>query len=315
MIQHIDRLCAGYGDAQVAEPSDVGVVAQASFEEYLSVPGTPEADYNFFRDRWTFGTCSWVLDNQGFKDWAEDTSSDPRVLWIHGNAASGKSILSSFIIDHLTQRGFPCSYFFVRFTDHKKRGLSGILRSLACQMARSVPVYGNQLRCLQDAATDLKTADARNVWQWLYRQSLFQLDISEPLFLVVDGVDEAENPASILRLLTDLHLCRIPLRVLIVSRKTHEISSGFQRLEKQVHVDAIPVEGNQDDIRSYIANEMDIAGDESYRDEITSQLLQRAQGNFLWIHLAVQKINNCHTKLSVENALQDLPSGMGALYD
>jgi len=168
---------------------------------------------------------------------------------------------------------------------------------------------------LEAAATDLKTADAWNIWQWLYKQALFQLNIPERLFLVVDGVDEAENPGSIIRFLADLHLTRLPLRVLLVSRKTHEISSGFQRLAKQVDVETIRAEGNQNDIRSYIDNEMDIAGDGCYRDEVTSQLLHRAQGNFLWIHLAVQKINTCHTKLAVDNALQDLPSGMTALYD
>lgn len=77
----------------------------------------------------------------------------------------------------------------------------------------------------------------------------------------------------------------------------------------------IPTEGNPDDMREYITDEMDIAGDQAYRNEVTSQLLQRAQGNFLWIHLAVQKINTCHTKLSVESALRDLPAGMGHLYD
>ena len=77
-------------------------------------------------------------------------------------------------------------------------------------------------------------------------------------------------------------------------------------------VESIP---HEDDIASYIDEEMDIAGDESYRGEIASQLLQRAQGNFLWVHLAVEKINYCYTKHAVEKALQDLPAGMGALYD
>ncbi|KAH0558952.1 hypothetical protein GP486_004423 [Trichoglossum hirsutum] len=286
-----------------------------NFGEYLSVSGSPDRDYNFFRDRWTSGTCNWILSHIAFTGWLEDTHCKSRVLWLNGNAASGKSILSSFVIDHLVQLGLPCSYFFIRFADQKKRALSMILRSLACQLAYSIPAYADKLLLLEAAATDLKTADFRNIWQWLYKQSLFPLDISYPLYWVIDGVDEADSPGSVLKLLSELHLTTIPIRVLIVSRKTHEISSAFQKLGKQVHMEAIRTEGNQDDFRCYVNQEMDIAGEDSYREEVTAQILERARGNFLWVHLAVQKINKCHTKVDVGDALKDLPPGMEALYN
>jgi hypothetical protein len=60
---------------------------------------------------------------------------------------------------------------------------------------------------------------------------------------------------------------------------------------------------------------MDVAGEDSYREEAAGQLLQRARGNFLCVHMAVQKINNCHTKAAVEDALKDLPPGMEAIFD
>lgn len=190
-----------------------------------------------------------------------------------------------------------------------------ILRSLACQLAHSTPAYADKLRLLEAAATDLRTADFRNIWQWLYKQTLFQLNINYPLYWVIDAVDEADSPGSVIKLLSELHLTTIPLRILIVSRKTHEISSAFQKVGKQVHMETIRTEGNRNDFRSYIDQEMDIAGEDSYREEVTAQLLERARGNFLWVHLAVQKIINCHTKAAVEDALKDLPPGMEALYD
>ncbi|KFX99172.1 hypothetical protein O988_04014 [Pseudogymnoascus sp. VKM F-3808] len=290
-------------------------ISKLNFEDYLSVPELPDGDYNFFRDRWTIGTCEWILSHRGFTGWLEDTHYNPRILWVHGNAASGKSILSSFVIDHLVQLGLPCHYFFIRFMDKKKRGLSMILRSLACQLARSTSEYADKLRQLEIASTAIKTADFRSLWQWLYRQSLFQLGLDSPLYLIIDGVDEADSPGSVIKLLSDLNLTTIPLRVLIVSRKTHEISSAFQKLGKEIHLETILTEGNRNDFRSYIDREMDVAGGDSYKEEVTTKLLERARGNFLWVHLAVQKINNCHTKIDVENALQQLPSGMEALYD
>ncbi|KAI0529825.1 hypothetical protein GGR58DRAFT_525850 [Xylaria digitata] len=297
------------------EIQNTGSSVQLNLEDYLSIHETPDSDYNFFRDRWVSGTCEWVLDHGAFTGWFEDPHHKPRVLWIHGNAASGKSILSSFIINYLVQRQLPCHYFFIRFLDQKKRNISMVLRSLSCQLANSIPAYARSLSQLEAAITDLKNADYRRIWQWLFKQTLFQLKIRNPVFLIVDGLDEADSPSSIIRLLVELSLTSIPLRILLVSRKTHDISSAFLKLGKQVHVETIRTEGNADDFSSYIRHEMDLAGEDSYLEEVSSKLLDRAKGNFLWLHLAVQKINSCYTRQDVERAMDYLPSGMEALYD
>ncbi|MBE3047105.1 hypothetical protein IMZ48_32200 [Candidatus Bathyarchaeota archaeon] len=41
-------------------------IPEIPLEQLLSVPETPERDYNFFRDRWTQGTCSWILNDTAF---------------------------------------------------------------------------------------------------------------------------------------------------------------------------------------------------------------------------------------------------------
>ncbi|KAL2022188.1 hypothetical protein VTK56DRAFT_6017 [Thermocarpiscus australiensis] len=297
------------------EPSPVRPAA-AEFAEYLSLSESPDADYNFFRDRWTPGTCTWILSDETFKGWMDDLRPKPRVLWVYGNAASGKSILSSFLINHLVESGLPCHYFFIRFISQEKRGMCMILRSLASQVANSTPAYAENLRQLEAAGTELRGADYRNIWQWLFKQTLFQLNrLDRPLYLIIDGLDEADRPASLIRLLADLHLTSLPIRLLMVGRNTYEISSAFQRLAKQVDTETIRIEGNLADLRVYIDHEMDLGGDAGYRELVTTQLLDRAKGNFLWVHLAVQKINSCHTRPDVENALTELPSGMEALYD
>lgn len=185
------------------------------------------------------------------------------------------------MIDYVVQLGQPCQYFFIHFENNKKRKLSYILRSLACQLARSIPEYADNLRKLEAAGTDLKTADDQSIWLWLCQKCLLQLDIKTPLFWVIDGVDEAENPESVVRILSKLNLSAIPFRVFVVSRSTYEITSAFRKLQKQLHTEMIPTEGNQEDFLSYINNEMDLAGENSYKEDITSQILERARGNFL----------------------------------
>lgn len=272
-------------------------------------------DYNFFHDRWVPGTCAWILNQDTFTNWMEDINSGSHLVWMQGNAASGKSILSSFIVNHLVQLGLPCSYFFVRFNELKKRSPSLMLRSLACQLARFSPAYAEKLLQLETATTDLKTADFRKIWKWLYRQTLLQVVTDHPLFIIIDGLDEADSPGDVVRLLADLQTCSLQLRILVVSRNTHEISSAWQKIGKQVHAETIRIEDSREDFRSYIDQEIEIAGQDGYREQVVRQILERARGNFLWLHLAVQKINSCHTKANIEEALSNLPPGMESLYD
>ncbi|KAK8110225.1 uncharacterized protein PG998_006682, partial [Apiospora kogelbergensis] len=288
---------------------------KADIKAYLDIIESPERDYNFFRDRWVTGTCTWLLNHEIFSSWVDDGHSEPFILWINGSAASGKSVLSSFVIDHLVNLGLDCNYFFVRYNDFKKRSLSFILRSLAFQIADKIPTYATKIRQLVAVAAELKTSHFRMIWQCLFKETLFHLTGNEPVYLVVDGLDEAENPGDLLKLFSDLQMNSWPLRILVVSRKTHEISSAWMKLSRKVRAKAITFEGSRDDFRSYIDQELDLTDDGTYGKEVTQRLIDRARGNFLWVHLAVQKINRCYTLKDVEETLTNLLPGMEVLYD
>ena len=308
-----------HGSAELRRYLDVPATGKnekplTNFEELLGVSESPERDYNFFRDRWTTGTCSWILEDHNFVEWLQDAQDSPRVLWIQGNAASGKSVLSSFVIDYLVQNDRPCHYFFVRFEDKKKRSLSTMLRSLACQLARTFPVYAARIRQLEAAGSDLKSTDHRINWQTLYKQSIFHLGVHYPLYWVIDGIEEADNHQRLFSVLSELSNIDMPLRILLMSRGTHEITTAVQKLSKQMPVQQINIDGNKDDFHRYIDREMDLGGEDSYREGVIAEILRLAQGNFLWVHLAVQKINECETRMEVEEALRELSPGMEALY-
>lgn len=254
------------------------------------------------------------MEDHSFNEWLQDAQDTPRLLWIQGNPASGKSVLSSFIVDHLVQNGRLCHYFFVRFEDKKKRSLSTMLRSLACQVARTLPTYAARIRQLEAAGSDLKSSDYRHTWQVMYKQSLFDLQVPYPLYWVLDGIDEGDNPQLLFNILSELYSVNTPLRILLVSRPTHEIATAAQKLCKQMDIGQIIIDGNEDDFRRYIDREMDRVGEDLYRDEVVDEILRLARGNFLWVHLTVRKINECQTKMQVQEALQELPPGMEALY-
>ena len=275
----------------------------------------PDVDYIFFRDRWVPDTCGWILKQEVFLDWMQDPSSRPRIIWLHGPPASGKSVLSSFILDHLAQFGASCQYFFIRFGDQNKRSMRTLLRSLAYQIAQSLPAFRHGVMRVIEEATSLDTADAQTIWLRIFRSILFKIRIATPLYWVIDGLDESEDPRSLVRLISEVDVADLPIRILVVSRKTQGLLSSFQKLPKEMQFDVIPYEGNPSDIHFFIDQELEVSGDERFKSYVKKEILERARGNFLWVHLAVHKINDCHTAANVEQALRQLLSGMEALYD
>jgi hypothetical protein len=53
------------GDTQTASSNER---RGSEVREFLSLYELPVTDYTFFRDRWTPGTCKWILDHTAFID-------------------------------------------------------------------------------------------------------------------------------------------------------------------------------------------------------------------------------------------------------
>ncbi|KAL9120161.1 MAG: hypothetical protein Q9187_003286 [Circinaria calcarea] len=281
----------------------------------LAITELPGVDYIFFRDQWTQGTSDWILGEKSYLEWLHARESTPHLLWLNGGAATGKSVLSSFIINSLVEQGVYCQYFFIRFGDQKKRTLSLLLRSIAYQVAQSVPGFLQRVVELVDEAIDFETADPRTIWQRIFKSILFNLKERQPLHWIIDGLDEADNPQAVIRLLSDVSLSSIPIRILLVGRKTSEIVAAFQKVPKVLKLELISIEGHLEDLRCYIRQELSMSGSAEFKEIIIQRIIEGAQNNFLWVRLAVDKLNLCHTHADVELALQQLPVGMEALYN
>ncbi|KAN0104101.1 WD40 repeat-like protein [Hyaloscypha variabilis] len=286
-----------------------------ALEAILAISERPDVDYIFFRDRWAAGTCEWILQNTSYLDWLHSPGIEPQILWLHGGAASGKSILSSFIVNNLVEMGLSCQYFFIRFSDHNKRTLTTILRSLAFQLAQVFPAFCQRIAQLSDESISLENADARTIWQRVFKSILFKMEIEKPIYWIIDGLDESDTPRTVIKLLSEVSSVAIPFRILLVSRKTQELQSSFQKLPSELGLRVISSdEGHSEDFRRFVDQELEVSGTAEFKEEVKQRILKGARGNFLWMHLAIQKINGCHREADVEKALQQLPPGMEALY-
>ncbi|KXG51211.1 uncharacterized protein PGRI_067830 [Penicillium griseofulvum] len=281
----------------------------------LAISDLPDLDYLFFQDQWTEGTNSWFLEQKPYSKWLDKTNSSPCILWVTGGPATGKSVLSTFVIKSLLTEGSCCQYFFIRFADMKKRSLGLLLRSIAYQISQNILDFRTKLAELADEGIDFETADPKTIWERVFKSILFRMDCKIPLYWVIDGLDEAVDARSAMKLFQDLGMSSVPIKVAIFSRKTPDITTAMKKIPSSVRQETVSIEGHPEDIYAHIRQELNLSGTDDFKERIVQRIVEGARNNFLWVRLAVEKLNLCHTISDVETALHELPSGMEALYD
>ena len=263
------------------------------------------------------GTCEWILSEPAFKLWLENTSGS-RIAWLNAPPASGKSVLSTHIISHVRDLGHHCPYFLINFGDPSKRSPAALLRSIGLQMAESIPVFRRKMAKFSREGVTLEKKDSRFIWHKIFASVLSQMVLPTPLYWIIDALDELESPKVLLELLQSLSKFRTPIRVFITSRGTESLSLAFERLSVSVPVDMIQEaypSNIASDIRTYAENELKfMRGTEDLKSQVTESILHRAEGNFLWVRLVLEEILDCHTQQAIMQTLEEVPAGMGALY-
>ena len=247
----------------------------------LAITEMPDTDFIFFRDQWTNGTGDWFLKEKCYLEWLHAQRKTPFLLWLNGGAATGKSVLSSYIINSLVEKGVSCQYFFISFRDQKKRTLSLLLRSIAYQIARDVPGFLQRVLQLMDESIDFETAGPRTIWERVFKSILFNMEEAQPLYWIIDGLDEADDPRALIRLLSDIDLSSTPIRILLVGRKTSEILTTFEKIPEKLNLTSISIEGHLEDLRHYIRQDLTMSGSVEFKEDIVGRIVKGAQNNFL----------------------------------
>ena len=274
-------------------------------------------DFTFLQQRWMPGTCKWILSEPNFKLWLEDVN-ESRIAWLTGPPASGKSVLSTYIVDHVRSLGHHCQYFWINFGDPTKRSPAALLRSIGNQMAEQVPAFKREMAKFSREGLILDKKDARFIWQKIFTSVLSQMVLPIPMYWIIDALDESEAPKILLELFQSLSTFRTPIHVFITSRRTESLSLAFERLSISVPVGILQKDYHADttsDIRLYVENEVKLMrGTEDLKSQVTQSILHHADGNFLWVRLVLEEILGCHTQQAVMQTLEEVPAGMGALY-
>ncbi|KXH41410.1 ankyrin repeat protein [Colletotrichum nymphaeae SA-01] len=275
------------------------------------------------------GTCQWFLRHPKFGDWVQSTSSS--LLWVTANPGCGKSVLSSFLVDALSQdknQSIVCSFFFKAGVDsrrHSHQALCVLLHQLFVAAPELVNV------AMEDYSSKDKssfTKDVEALWA-VFRTSASRLH-DRKIICVVDALDECSDESRnrfISQLVGSFSTSNSEkpagnLRFLVTSRPWPSIESRFRNLL------SIRLRGENEssslsrDVERVVEHrvrelKMSSALSEDASTMVTKALTEGADRTFLWVSLVFDAIERLQSRKlsSIAKSLDSLPDDLDQLYE
>ena len=257
----------------------------------------------------TPGTGQWFLHQPQVETWTQNLSLRQDMLCI-GNPGTGKSHLTSLLIDQLTVK-YPenkvCVVYY--YCDYKEKQLQTPLHFLCCIMRQLCRMQEN----LPTAVTEFyqKTRDDMKDQAWFQNVLVLMQQVAssyDTIFMVVDALDELESNSrrdSFFAILNRLRASK-PVVKAFASTRPHvtDLDEAFPNCLK------IEVAASPQDLRLHVRKLVEqkhaasAVMDDQLKESIISELCDSAGGMFLLPSLLVNTILSHVTKRGVQNALR-----------
>ncbi|PIB00559.1 Vegetative incompatibility protein HET-E-1 [Cercospora beticola] len=290
-----------------------------SIVDWLSPPD-PWTNHNSARQLQDPGSGDWLLNSDPYENWK--TASD-RILWLHGKAGCGKTVLCSTAIEEVKtycggrpHAGYAVFYF--TFSDSRKQQLVDLLRSLVAQLGWKGPA----LSLLQQAhdRPNRSPLGLREL-EGIVASCFIAYD---ELFLLLDALDECpednDTRHDVFKWLGSVSRGNRTVKVLATSREVPDIEKGMTKL----HATSMPIASDpvNEDIRRYTVSQLEEDHRLSRLDRKTKQLIEdtitnKADGMFRWAYCQLQELKKLKSTKpsSVRKALYDLPQTLDETYE
>ncbi|MCJ1263941.1 hypothetical protein MMC22_003812 [Lobaria immixta] len=225
------------------------------------------------------------------------------LLWLRGDAGSGKSYLTSLVVEDLLQPHLDMQTLLAFFYCSRTSGQSerqeprDILRSIVRQL--SSPVTGlplkppvlvkyKQKRLAASPPATLGLKESKELIKELIQDGYSSITI------IIDGLDEcnSQKRGDIFRYLVEL--LRLPgtvVKIFICSRNEPDIFESFGDLNSL----CIDASNNTEDIRRFVEQEVETRllggkADDGLKEMVKKKLCEKAQGIFRWVALQLDAI-------------------------
>ncbi|EHK47241.1 hypothetical protein TRIATDRAFT_217787 [Trichoderma atroviride IMI 206040] len=277
-------------------------------------------------NEWIFQTEEY----QAFTDWSSVGSTSPscRLLWIKGDAGTGKTMLLMGIIRELLSHSATLapkvSHFFCQGTVKSLNTATATLRCLLWLLLVQQPHLMSHLKAKHDnAGASLFEGDGAFISLNDVFENILKDPKLSPVYLVVDALDECEQGLDDLKKLmfTSLKISN-KVKWLVSSRPTVDLNSP----EMEGSLVELDSQKLQNPVNAFIDHKLSVLkARPGYTDEILGQLkkeiIRRAENTFLWVALVFKELDKEDGFQIVVDGMYALdivgetPSGLSQLYD
>jgi tetratricopeptide (TPR) repeat protein len=277
-------------------------------------PVDAQTDFLQESSRRTHPCGQWLLNHQNFQDWLKPHHD--RILLISGPPGSGKSVLSTSIIERTRQEQDETgskftAYFYCSKTMEQKNTTLSIMATLIAQILAQredlplvvIESYNASIKCGRS-----KISMADHPLRLLKSLSC----LFSTLFVVVDGVDETQDPEDTVKTITELINGSLNVRITLLTR-------DIPNINKQLHncpILRIRPEDTRADIDTFISHQLSLIDryDPEFQTRLFGQLSKGAEGNFLWASLMIQSLRSATSLHDAIEVMSSLPIGLDVTY-
>lgn len=256
---------------------------------------------------------SWLFATSEFHKWRFE---DTRILWLNGVPGTGKTILSTSIIEELARTADETNglaYFFCDKNDQSSGTFPKIMSTLTYQLIQ----HSNKLPPPLTLAFEQSQRSGRvRVSEDDKPLELLKsaLQSYRKVCIVLDGLDESIETGRVIHDLRQLVQTSNTVSILIVSRDSSETRNLLSRFP-EIRITSSQTQTDLDSFVSLAVGSSTFAqSDGELGSKVSQKLQSSAHGIFLWASLMLEHLKTASSPREVENSLLQLPAGLSGIY-
>ncbi|KAK0639751.1 ankyrin repeat-containing domain protein [Cercophora newfieldiana] len=263
---------------------------------------------NDFINRRATGTGSWLLETAQFETWV---NGEAQTLFCPGFLGTGKTIITSIVVDHLSDRfedemNVAIAYIYLDFRRQHEQEPASLLAALLRQLARRCSDFVTIMSRLFEKHDSGKTPlSCEEISQSLRTVS----KACSRTFVIVDGLDECDDSrGQRSKFLREIFDCQAACgtNLFVTSRFIPEITSRFSQFPW------VEVYARRNDVENYVGAHLDnlrsvVRSNIQLQNEIKTTIAEAVDGIFLLAHIYLDSLSDKFTVSGVRSAIRQFP--------
>ncbi|KAG4290164.1 hypothetical protein FPRO06_02050 [Fusarium proliferatum] len=261
------------------------------------------------------GTGQWLLESEQFKAWV---GGEYQTLYCPGIPGAGKTILTSFVIDHLQthyqSEGSRVIYVFCNFSRRDEHTPKNLLATLLRQVQGEARI-NSQVTHLYETRDLAASSLSRETIVEALESSISSYS---RVFVVVDAIDELDTSRGYRdSFLTSLGNISARLTgkfsLFITSRLIPDISQSLRGSP------TLEIKASETDIRHFTKEQISrlpsfVTRRADLQSEISETIVKASQGMFLLAELHIEALVGSASPKALRTVLKQLPTGYDQAY-